>query len=107
MLLKEFSAFSQKKHASLSDKMMIIFKIMILLEDFTDLRAFLIQLKILRGEKLLGDLRKKVALLYFIECVGWFIYHAKEFYKSTTEEDEYKNKMAMLKYVLDGLLAHN
>jgi hypothetical protein len=87
MLLKEFAAFSKKKHSSLSDKMMIIFKIMILLEDVTDLAAFLIQLKMLRGEHLLGELRKRVALLYFLECVGWFIYHAKEYYKSRTEED--------------------
>lgn len=65
--------------------MMMIFKIMILLEDLTDLRAFLIQLKLVEGERLLGELRKKVALFYFLECLGWFIYHAKEFYKSRTE----------------------
>lgn len=107
MLLKEFAAFYKKKHTSLSDKLMIIFKIMILMEDLTDLRSFLIQLKMLKGEHLLGTLRQKVASYYFLECVGWFIYHGKEYYKSKTEEDEYKNKMAMLKYVLDGLLAYN
>jgi hypothetical protein len=86
---------------------MIIFKIMILMEDLADLRSFLIQLKILKGDHLLGTLRQKVASFYFMECLGWFIYHGKEYYKAKTEEDEYKNKMAMLKYILDGLLAYN
>lgn len=86
---------------------MIMFKMMILMEDLTDLRSLLIQLRVLKGEELLGKLRQKVASFYFLECVGWFIYHAKEYYNAKTEEDEYKNKMAMLKYILDGLLAHN
>lgn len=80
---------------------------MILMEDFSDLRAYLIQLKILKGDHLLGDLRKKVALFYFLECLGWFIYHTKEYFNSKTEDEEYRNRMAMLKYTLDGLLAHN
>lgn len=100
-------AFYKKNHKSLSDKLMIAFKIMILIEDFTDLAAFCIQLRMLRGQKIMGELRKKVSLFYFLECLGWFIYHTKEYYKSSTPEEEYKNKMAMLKYILDGLLAHN
>jgi len=54
MLLKEFAAFSQKKQSSTSEKILILFKIMILLEDVTDLSAFLIQMKVLRGDHLLG-----------------------------------------------------
>ena len=80
---------------------------MILLEDVTDLSAFLIQLKVLRGDKHLGELRKKVAIFYFLECLGWLIYYTREFYNSKTEEDRYKNKMAMMKYFLDGMCAHN
>ena len=86
---------------------MILFKIMILLEDATDLSAFLIQMKILRGDHLLGEMRKKVAVLYFLECLGWLIYFTLEFYKSKTEEDRQKNKMAIVKYLLDGMCAHN
>ena len=107
MLIKELVTFSRKKKTSFSDKCMIIFKIMIFFEDVTDLRSFLIQLKVLRGQTLLGDLRKRVAVLYFFECVGWFIYHSKEYYCGRSEEDKHKNKMVMLKYALDGCLAHN
>jgi len=107
MLLKEFAAFSQKKQSSTSEKILILFKIMILLEDVTDLSAFLIQMKVLRGDHLLGEMRKKVAVLYFLECLGWLIYYTREFYKSKTEEDRYRNKMAIAKYFLDGLCAHN
>ena len=38
---------------------------MILMEDVTDLAAFLIQLKITRGDSLLPNLRKSVAHFYF------------------------------------------
>ena len=31
----------------------------------------------------------------------------REYYKSKTEEDRNRNKMSMMKYVLDGLVAHN
>ena len=107
MLLKEFACFSKKKQSTTTEKLLIIFKIMILLEDVTDLSAFLIQMKVLKGDHLLGEIRKKVAVLYFLECIGWLIYFTSEFYKSKTEEDRYKNKMAMIKYFMDGMCAHN
>jgi hypothetical protein len=107
MLLKEFAAFSKKKDSSISDKLLILFKIMLLLEDITDLTSFLIQLRVLKGSHMLGELRTRVATFYFFECVGWLIFYAREYYRSKTEEDRYKNKMSMIKYLLDGLCAHN
>lgn len=53
------------------------------------------------------ELRKRVQKLYFIECIGWFFFYMREYYKSKTEEDRNRNKMSMMKYVLDGLVAHN
>ena len=44
---------------------------------------------------------------YFLECIGWFIFYLREYYRSKTEEDRFKNKMSMVKYTLDGLVAHN
>ena len=107
MLIKDVVTFSRKKQTTFSDKTMLLFKIMILLEDLTDLRSFLIQLKLLRGHSLLGDLKKRVAMFYFIECLGWFIYHSKEYCFCRTEEEKQRNKMGMLKYMLDGCVAHN
>ena len=65
MLLKEFAAFSKKKNAHLSEKLLIVFKIMLLMEDITDLTAFFMQLKVVKGDHLVPELRKKVAHFYF------------------------------------------
>ena len=47
MMIKEFSAFAKKKHSSFADKLLMIFKIMLLAEDFTDLTAYLMQMKVM------------------------------------------------------------
>jgi len=77
MLAKEFTGFFKKKELTTSDKFMIILKAMILIQDLTDLYSFMIQLKVLRKENILADLRKSLANLYFFECLGWLIYHSK------------------------------
>ena len=46
MIMKELAAFSKKKQTGVVDKLLIIFKIMLLFEDFTDLTAFLMQMKV-------------------------------------------------------------
>ena len=46
MIMKELAAFSKKKQTGAVDKLLIIFKIMLLFEDFTDLTAFLMQMKV-------------------------------------------------------------
>ena len=85
MLLKEFAAFSKKKNTSTSEKLLILFKLMILMEDMTDLSLFLMQLKVLNGDHLLTKLRQRVAKFYFCECIGWLLYYWKE-YKTSKKE---------------------
>jgi len=77
MLAKEFLGFFKKKEMTTSDRCMIIFKAMIFIQDLTDLYSYMIQLKVIRKEKLLADLRKALANLYFFECLGWLVYHSK------------------------------
>ena len=52
MMIKEFATFSKKKETSFADKLLMIFKIMLLAEDFTDLTAYLMQLKVLKADKM-------------------------------------------------------
>ena len=106
-LVKEFAGFSKKKDLKTSDKCMIMFKVLLMIQDLTDLFSHLIQLKAIKKEHLLVHLRKRLANLYFMECIGWLIYHFTEYFNASTKEDKFKNKMAVIKYVLDGLIAHN
>lgn len=77
LLVKEYAAFFKKKDLSRTDKFMIIFKTMILLQDLTDLYSFMIQLKVIKKDHLLVTLRRRLANLYFLECIGWLIYHLR------------------------------
>ena len=49
MIIREIAAFSKKKKTALSDKILILFKLMLLLEDSLDLTAYLMQMKIVTG----------------------------------------------------------
>jgi hypothetical protein len=55
---------------------MIMFKIMLLFQDLTDISAYLIQLKVIKADHLLADLRTRIGNLYFAECIGWLLYHS-------------------------------
>lgn len=77
MLIKELIGFYKKKQLRNADQFMMIFKVMILLEDLSDLSCFLIQLKVIKKEHFLTNLRRNVANMYFLECVGWVIYHIR------------------------------
>ena len=55
----------------------MIFKAMIFIEDLTDLFSFLVQLSVLKKDKLLPNLRRNVANLYFLECMGWLAFHLR------------------------------
>jgi hypothetical protein len=86
---------------------MVIFKMMIIFGDFNDILAFFMQLKVISNDKLLGNLKRNVANIYFFECLGWLCYHIYEYSRSNDEQVKEKNKMMILKYVMDSLTSHN
>ena len=97
----------KKRKLSGHDRCMVIFRIMLLTEDLHDIFAFLIQLRVLRCDRLLPTLRKRVLDIYFFECLGWVCFYLYEYFKSDSEESRYKNKMSVVRYLLDSLVSHN
>lgn len=77
MVIKWFTGCCRKEQINVTDKCMMIFKFMMLVEDLSDLLSYLIQLKVIQKDHLLVRLRKTVANLYFLECMGWLIYHLR------------------------------
>jgi hypothetical protein len=84
-LVKEFTSYLKNKDLKTSDKFMIMFKVMIMIQDITDLYSLFIQLKVIKKEHLLVSLRKRLANLYFMECIGWLMFHLREYFKSSTK----------------------
>lgn len=107
MIIKELVTFHKKVRVSKVDRCMIIFKIMILFGDLNDMLAYLIQLNVFEKRESLAKLRKNVANIYFLECLGWLIYHLYEYMRSKDEEIRYRNKMMIIKYAMDALISHN
>lgn len=107
MIIREYVNLSKKGKLSKLDKFMAIFKAMILLGDLSDLLAFLVQLGVSAQSRLLPSLKKNVANIYFLECLGWLCYHIYEYRHSREEEGRQKNKMMVYKYLLDAITSHN
>jgi len=66
LLVKEYATFFKMNERSKTDKFMIIFKTMILIQDLTDLYSFLIQLKVIKKDHLLLTLHRRLANLNFL-----------------------------------------
>lgn len=107
MIIREFISMGKKGRLSKMDKFMILFKAMILFGDLNDLLAFMVQLRVSSKSHLLPALKKNVANIYFLECLGWLCYHVYEYRHSRDEEAREKNKMMICKYLLDSLTSHN
>lgn len=75
MVVKEHIGYIKKGRMTKIEKIMVFFKMMIIFGDFNDILAFFVQLKVVSNDKLLPKLRKNVANIYFLECLGWLIYH--------------------------------
>lgn len=86
---------------------MMMFKIIILFGDLNDILAYLIQLNVVERRESLVRLRTNVANIYFLECLGWLIYHLYEYMRSKDEEARHRNKMLIIKYIMDALVSHN
>lgn len=55
---------------------------MIFVEDTTDVRGFLLQFRVTKDQPVLLQLRKRIANLYFFECVGWLINYVHEYWRA-------------------------
>lgn len=86
MIIKEHVGYYKKGRLTKIEKIMVLFKLMILFGDFNDILAFFMQLKVIYNDKMLGKLKKNVANIYFFECCGWLIYYLYEYNKSIDEE---------------------
>jgi hypothetical protein len=107
MILKELVTFHKKAKVAKVDRCMMMFKIMILFGDLNDMLAYLIQLNVVEKRESLSKLRTNVANIYFLECLGWLIYHLYEYMRSKDEETRHRNKMLITKYTMDALISHN
>jgi hypothetical protein len=82
MVIKEYIGFYKKGRLTKVDKLLVVFKIVIIFGDLNDILAFFVQVKLIPNNKLLPTLKKNVANIYFFECVGWLLYHLYEYNRS-------------------------
>lgn len=107
IISKEYQHLSSKQHISKADGLMATFKALILIGDICDIIAYLMQLKIFKDNGKMALLRKYVANIYFLECLGWLGYHSYHYLKADDEEGKEKNKAMIYKYVMDALTSQN
>ena len=48
-----------------------------------------------------------MADLYFLECIGWLLYYSYEYVKAESDEAKNRNRLAVVRYVLDIVISHN
>jgi len=106
MVTRDYCGLLRKERLGGLDYFMIVFRAVILMEDCTDVRAYLLQMGVIRSEGLPG-MRRRVADLYFLECIGWLIYYSYEYVKAESDEAKNRNKLAVVRYVLDIVISHN
>lgn len=107
IIAKEYRHLSSRQHISKTEALMAIFKALILAGDICDIIAYLMQLKVFKEGGKMALLRKYVANIYFIECLGWLGYHGCLYLKAEDEEGREKNKAMIYKYVMDALTSQN
>lgn len=73
LIFKDYANYLKRKKLNRFDYFLLIFKAMIFFEDLTDMKVFLIQLGVLEGGPTVPALRKKIANIYFFECLGWLV----------------------------------
>ena len=61
---------------------LIAFKMMIFVEDITDMQAFFMQFRRNKSQYRLAQMKRRIANLYFFECVGWLINYVYEYWRA-------------------------
>jgi hypothetical protein len=108
MVIRDYFGSMRKERLSGLDYFMLLFRALLLFEDCSDALAFLVQLGVLRGGPgRLALLRRRVADLYFVECLGWLLYHSYEWWGSKPEEGGRRSRMVVARYLLDATTSHN
>lgn len=75
LVVRDYWMSANKEKLGGKDYFMTAFRAVLLLEDCSDVTAYLLQLGVLQCKGLLGQLRRRIADLYFLECVAWLFYH--------------------------------
>ena len=76
LILRDYIGYIKKRKLNKIDWFLFILKGTLLIADFNDARAYLIQLNILSNKELLPILRQRVSNFYFYECIGWLLYYS-------------------------------
>ena len=106
LVLRDYAEAVKKEEMGGLDWFMVGFRALLVLEDCSDMLAYLIQMGALRGRKGLPVLRQRVADCYFLECVGWLGLYCYQLLKAKQEERP-KKAAIVLRYFLDSLISHN
>lgn len=106
LVVRDYVESVRKEEMSGVDWFMVGFRALLLLEDCSDMLAYLIQMGVINGRKGLGLLRQRVADCYFLECIGWLGLYSYQLLKAK-EEDRPKKATIVLRYLLDSLTSHN
>lgn len=65
LILRDYHGYLGKEKITFGDYYLLFFKALLVVEDMHDLVAFFIQLKIIKNNKILPILRKRVTDFYF------------------------------------------
>lgn len=106
LVVRDYVALGKKEEMSGVDWFMVAFRVLLLLEDCSDMLAYLIQMGVIGGRKGLPKLRQRVADCYFLECICWLGLYSYQLLKAK-EEDRPKKAGIVLRYFLDSLTSHN
>lgn len=107
LIFKDYSNYYRRKKLSKFDYFLLVFKAMLFFEDSTDMKAFLIQLGVLKGSALVPAIKRRIANMYFLECLGWLVNYLHEYYRAENEEQRHRNAIVIVRYVLDSIISHN
>jgi hypothetical protein len=106
-ILKDVMSYRDKPRLKATDCTMLLFKFMIIYEDICDLRAYLMQLRIIRNASLMPALRTIVTDIYFFECVCWLIFYLHDYFTAESPEAKTRSAKIILRYSLDCISTHN
>jgi hypothetical protein len=82
MIVKDYYHYYKKKRLTKFEMFLLAFKMMIFVEDITDMQCFLMQFRRNKGQYRMAQMRRRIANLYFFECMGWLINYIYEYWRA-------------------------
>lgn len=106
LVIRDYVDAVKKEEMTGVDWFMVAFRALLVLEDCSDMLAYLIQMGVIRGRRGLLGLRQSVADCYFLECIGWLGLYSYQMIKAKGA-DRRKKATIVLRYLLDSIITHN